>query len=109
MLKLTEVMRERSGFKFISLLNKIREGEIDDHVENTLKSRFLKESFFPQHVGHMFGENKPEKDDNGTQLNTLESQLILIDVIDEILKDFVLSQSHINGIEQRKMSETGNL
>ena len=74
-----------------------------------MKSRFLKESFFPQHVGHMFGENKPAKDDNETQLNTLDSQLILIDVIDEIPKDFVLSQSHINGIEQRKMSETENL
>ena len=109
MVELTKVMSQRGNFEFISLLNKIREGEIDDHVENTLKSRFLKESFFPQHVGHMFGENKPAKDDNGTQLNTLESQLILIDVIDEIPKDFVLSQIHINGIEQRKMSETGNL
>ena len=109
MVELTEVMRQRGDFEFISLLNKIREGEIDDHVENTLKSRFLKENFFPQHVGHMFGENKPAKDDNETQLNTLDSQLILIDVIDEIPKDFVLSQSHINGIEQRKMSETENL
>ena len=107
--ELTELVRQRGDFEVISLLNKIREGEIDDHVENTLKSRFLKESFFPQHVGHMFGENKPAKDDNETQLNTLDSQLILIDVIDEIAKDFVLSQSHINGIEQRKMSETENL
>lgn len=57
---------------------------------------------------HVFAK-KPAKEHSETQLNTLDSQLILIDVIDEIPKDFVLSQSHINGIEQRKMSETENL
>ena len=46
MVELTEVIRQRGEFEFISLLNKIREGEIDDHVENTLKSCFLKEKPF---------------------------------------------------------------
>ena len=109
MLKLTEVMRERSGFEFISLLNKIREGEIDDHVENTLKSCFLKVKYFAQHVVHMFAENKPAKQHNETQLKTIDTQLILIDAIDEIPKDIVLSQSQIDAIKQRKASETGNL
>ena len=45
--ELTEVMHQWDGFEFISLLNKIREGEINDHVENTLKSYFLKEKSFP--------------------------------------------------------------
>ena len=40
------VMRQRGDFEFISLLNKIREGEIDDHVENTLKSCLLKKNLF---------------------------------------------------------------
>ena len=35
--------------------------------------------------------------------------MILIDAIDEIPQDFVLSQSHIDAIKQRKMSETENL
>ena len=99
------VMRQRGDFEFISLLNKIREGEIDDHVENTLKSRFLKEKSFPQHVAHMFAENKPAKEQNETQLNTLDTQLILIDATDEIPKDIVLSQSQIDAIKQRKMSD----
>ena len=47
MVELTEVMRQRGDFEFISLLNKIRKEEIDDHVENTLKSHFLKEKSFP--------------------------------------------------------------
>ena len=109
MVELTEVMRQRGDFEFISLLNKIREGEIDDHVENTLKSPFLKEKSFPQLVGSMFAENKPVKEHNETQLNTLDTQLILVDATDEIPKDIVLSQSQIDAIKQRKMSETGNL
>ena len=61
MVELTEVMRQRGDFEFISLLIKIREGEIDDLVENTLKSRFLKKISFPQHVVHMFAENKRKR------------------------------------------------
>ena len=56
----------------------------------------------------MFAENKPAKEHNETQLNTLDTQIILIDTIDEIHKDIVLSQSQADTIKQRKMSETGN-
>ena len=57
----------------------------------------------------MFAENKPEKEHNQTQLNTLDTQLILIDAIDEIPKDFFLSESEIDAIKQRKISETENV
>ena len=57
----------------------------------------------------MFAEKKPAKEHNETQLNTLDTQLILIDATDEIPKDIVLSQSLIDAIKQRKMSETRNL
>ena len=40
---------------------------------------------------HMFAENKPAKEHNEIQLNTLDTQIILIDTIDEIHKDIVLS------------------
>ena len=94
--------------EFISLFNKIREGELDDHVKNALKSHFLKEKFFPQNFVHIFAENKLAKEDNKTQLNTLDTKLLLIDAIDESPNDIVLSQSQIGAIKQRKMSETGN-
>ena len=61
MVDLTEVMHQRGDFEFIGLLNKIREGEIDDHVENIFKSRFSKEKSFSQHVVHMFAEHQPAK------------------------------------------------
>ena len=41
----------------------------------------------------MSAENKPGKEHNETQLNTLDNQLILIDATDEDPKDIVLSQS----------------
>ena len=56
----------------------------------------------------MFAEKKAAKEHNETQLNTLDTQLILIDATDEIPKDIVLSQSLIDAIKQRKLSETGN-
>ena len=57
----------------------------------------------------MLAENKTVKEHNETQLNTLDTQLIVTDAIDEIPKDVVLSQSQIDVIKQRKMSETENL
>ena len=56
----------------------------------------------------MFAENKPAKEHDETQLHTLDTQIILIDTIDEIHKDIVLSQSQTDTIKQRKMSGTGN-
>ena len=38
----------------------------------------------------MFAENKPAKEDNETQLNTLDTPLRLIVAIDENPKDIVL-------------------
>ena len=57
----------------------------------------------------MFAENKLAKEHNQTQLNTLDTQLILIDATDKIPKDIVLSQSQIDVFKHRKMTETGNL
>ena len=37
MAELTKVMRQRKDYQFINVLNKTREGEIDEHVELTLK------------------------------------------------------------------------
>ena len=57
----------------------------------------------------MFAEKKPAKEHNETQLNTLDTQLMLTDATDEIPKDIVLSQNLIDATKQRKMSETRNL
>ena len=48
MLELTEFMCQKGDLEFIIPLNKISEGEIDDYVENTLKSRFFKGKIFCQ-------------------------------------------------------------
>ena len=57
----------------------------------------------------MFAENMSAEQHIETQLNTLDTQLILIDATDEIPNDILLSQSQIDAVKQRKMNETGNL
>ena len=51
-----------------------------------MKSRFLKENSFPQDIVHMIAENKPAKEHNETQLNTRDTQLILIDALIKFLR-----------------------
>ena len=41
MVELTEAIRQRGDHDFVRVLNKIREGNIDEDVEHTLKSRFF--------------------------------------------------------------------
>ena len=77
MVVLTEVMRERGDHDLIRVLNKTREGKIDEDIEHTLKARFLKTKSYPEHAVHMFAENKLVKRHNETQLDNLDSQLSL--------------------------------
>ena len=74
MVELTEVLRQRGDHDFITVLNKIRKGSIDDDVEHTLKARFLETKSYPEHAVHMFAENKSVKRHNETELNSLDSQ-----------------------------------
>ena len=109
MVELIEVMRQRGDHDFIRVLNKIRERNIDEDVEHTLKARFLEAKSYPEHAVHMFAENKPVKRHNETQLNNLDLQLLCIEAIDEFPKNINVSDSQIDAIKLRKISETGNL
>ena len=109
MVELTEVMRQRGDHNLIRVLNKIREGNIDEDVEHTLKARFLETKSYPEHAVHMFAENKPVKKDNETQLSNLDSQLVLIEAIDKLTENINVSDSQIDAIKLRKISETGIL
>ena len=40
LIELTELMRQLDDLEFIQLLNNIRVGNVDEDVENKLKSRF---------------------------------------------------------------------
>ena len=64
--ELTEVMRQQGDYEFISLLNNIRVGAVDDEVEKLLRSRFVAKDdlFYPKYAVHMFAENCPVVDLN---------------------------------------------
>ena len=57
----------------------------------------------------MFAGNKPVKRHNVTQLNNLDSQLVCLEAIYEFTKNISVSDSQIDAIKLRKISETGNL
>ena len=64
---------------------------------------------YPEHAVHMFAENKPVKRHNETELNSLDSQLVCIEATDKFQKNINVSDSEIDEIKFRKISETGNL
>ena len=51
----------------------------------------------------MFAENKPIKKHNETHLETLDSQLVSIDAVDEFSRNIIVSESQIDAIKQRNM------
>ena len=59
-IELTEIMRQSGDLQFIQLLNKIRVGNVDQVVENKLKSRFIEKinKEFPHYQSHLFAENE---------------------------------------------------
>ena len=58
---------------------------------------------------HMLPEKKAVKRHNETQLDKLDLQLVCIEAIDELSKNINVSDSQIDEIKLRKISETGNL
>ena len=114
MVELTEVMRQRGHHDLIRVLNKIREGNIDVDVKHTLNAQFLETKSYPKHAVHMFAENKPVK---SIMNYAFKIQLIkqfgftisLYRSIDEFPKNINVSDSQIDAIKLRKISETRNL
>ena len=84
MVELTEVIGQKGDHDFIRILKIIREGNVDEDVEHTLKARF---SETKSCAVHMLAENKPVKRHNEIQVNNLDSQLVCIEAIDEFLKN----------------------
>ena len=107
--ELTAVMSQRGDHNFIRVLNKIREGNIDEDVGHTLKARFWDTKSYPEHAVPLFVENKPVKRHNEFELSNLDSQLVCIEAIDKFLNNINASDSQTDPIKLRKISETGNL
>ena len=60
MIELTEVMRQKDDMEYIQLLNKIRVGNVDEDVENKIKSRFIEKNNkeIPHDELHTIAENE---------------------------------------------------
>ena len=71
--ELTEIMRQKDDLEFIELLNKIRVGNVDEHVEDKLKARFIEKTDenYPHSSLHIFAENIPVNAHNKSFLENL--------------------------------------
>ena len=111
MAELTGVMSQEGDYNFISFLNKIRIGVVNNEVERSLLSRFVATDnpLYPIHAVHMFAENCPAVDCNDLMLNEMEGQTISINAIDKNPTEVQLSDKQIDAIRARSIGNSGNL
>ena len=109
MAELTEVMRQKGDTIFIDLLNKVRVGNIDTHVESLLQSRFVSTTAtnYPANAMHIWAENMPVYLHNENMLERLSERLHVINAIDSIPKN--VTSSLINKALAHSQSQTGGL
>ena len=83
MAELTKVMRQRD-YQFMNILNN-------------------------SNAVHIIAENKLVAQHNEVKLDKVDSDLVSIQVTDEITRDVKLTKSQVEAIKQIKLNETGNL
>ena len=104
----TEVMRQRGDDKFIDLLNHVRTAALENNDVSLLKSTFVRPSdTYPKDTLHIFAENAPANTHNMTMLNSTESELYKIQVVDNIPKS--VASSKIDQALNSSQSETGGV
>ena len=76
-----------------------------------MKSRFFSkdEPLYPESVVHIFEENKPVEQHNEVHLVEADSNLVSIQAIGDVPRHIKLTESQVEAIKQRKLSDTGNL
>ena len=95
----------------IHILNKIRVGNVDKSVDTILKERFISSYYLSFLIDalNFFAEKKPSIDHNELMLNKLQSLSLSIKAIDEFPKKLKISDRELENVQNRKLSETGNL
>ena len=80
-------------------------------LDAILKERFISPNYpsFPTDALHFFAENNPSIDHNELILNKLQSTSLSIKAVDEFQKNLTISDRELETIQNRKLSETGNL
>ena len=88
-----QVMRRKDDRVFVDLFNRIRIDEIDENIENVLKSRFILAHVI--HAHHIFTENVPTYRHNNMLLKQIPGRLISITFKDEVPKNCNISNMSV--------------
>ena len=107
---MTEVKQQRGDYKYIRVLNNIREGNNGKDVGRTLKLLYCQtKTSYPEHVVHMFAETKLVEKHKENNLNNSDSPLVCVYAIGKFPRNITVWEGQIDAIKQRKISEAGNL
>ena len=111
LIELNEVMRQKDDLEFIQLLNNIRVGNVDEDVENKLKSRFTEKNNkeLPHDKLHIFAENEFVNRHNKQFLECLSGGTFKIDAIDIVPVNCNSNKYLINAAQNQKLTNTGGL
>lgn len=109
MVELTEVIRQKEDYHFVTHLNRICVDQIDEDMELFLKSKFVNVGAYPQYAMHILAENVPLLQHNEIQLTNLDARLVRMKTINEIRKGIAQSEVWFEAIRKRKIKETLNL
>lgn len=92
MVELTEVIRQKEDYHFVTHLNRICVDQIDEDMELFLKSKFVNVGAYPQYAMHILTENVPLLQHNEIQLTNLDARLVRMKTINEIRKGIAQSE-----------------
>ena len=109
MVELAEVMGQKGDYDFVTHLNWICVGQIDEDIELFLKPKFLNVGAYPQYALHILAEDVLLLQHNEIQLTNIDTRLVRIKTINEIRKGITQSEVWFEAISKRKIKETFNL
>ena len=104
-------MKQNDNLEFVPLLNKIRVGNVDEDIENKLKSRLseINKKEFPHDKLHMLAENEFVNRHNKQFLECLSGDIFKIDAVDAIPVNCDSNGSLIHAAQNQILTNTGGL
>ena len=109
--ELTEAVRQKVEPN-IDMMNKVQVGNVDDDVEQLLKTRFVSdfdENYYPKDSLHMYAENEPSIGRNEAALNNLSGTFYTTKADDKISDNCKYPLAMILAAQNQKQTNTGGL
>ena len=111
LVEVTEVMKQKGDLEFIQFLNRIHVGNVDEDIQNKLKSRLFEKTNkeFLHDKLHVFAEDEFFNRQNKQFLECLSGYTFKIGSIDIVLVNCFSNESLIHAAQNQKLTNTDDL